>query len=134
MPTKLTAADIAKLSDADLDLMLQTARERAAKIEELTRLGIVKISTPPKSESQGYNLANTPQPKPAPKSRSASVAKPLDPKWVGKTKFCPHCEETKDIVKEFGLVDRRGIVGPAGWCKNCRSTTNYRARDRKYAK
>lgn len=55
----------------------------------------------------------------------------IDPKWFKALKVCPHCGEEKNVGKDFGVVVRRGIEGPAGWCRACRSATNYRAKPRK---
>lgn len=65
---------------------------------------------------------------PAPKKRMKRV---IDPKWFELTKRCPNCKKTKNIGTDFGVVIRRDVETPAGWCKQCRSLTNYRARARK---
>lgn len=55
----------------------------------------------------------------------------IDPKWFLVEKKCPHCGKIKNVGREFGVIVRRGIEGAAGWCRKCRSETNYRAMPRK---
>lgn len=57
-------------------------------------------------------------------------ARAADPKWEGVVKTCPHCGETKSVLEGFGVVVIRGHERAAGWCKLCRSSTNYHARER----
>ena len=57
--------------------------------------------------------------------------KAFDKKWFSITKRCPKCGKTKNVGEEFGVVVRRGVEAAAGWCKQCRSSTNYRALARK---
>lgn len=57
------------------------------------------------------------------------VARKVD--WNKVEKRCPHCGITKNVGKEFGIVIRRGLESAAGWCRECRSTTNYYAAKRK---
>lgn len=74
-----------------------------------------------------------PEAKPSTVVRVASRAgkKLVDPKWFNVTKVCPHCGEEKNVGRDFGVVIRRGIEGPSGWCRTCRATTDYRSRPRK---
>jgi hypothetical protein len=65
----------------------------------------------------------------APKPRKGKAA--FDQRWFSVTKKCPHCGKVKNVGKEFGVVIRRGVEAAAGWCKQCRSSTNYRAMARK---
>lgn len=46
------------------------------------------------------------------------------------TKVCPKCGLKKNVLAEFGVVTKRGVVRPQGWCRTCRSTTNYHGQPR----
>lgn len=59
-------------------------------------------------------------------------AKAISAKWYALEKKCPHCDKTKNVAADFGVVIRRGLEQAAGWCKQCRSETDYRHRPRKY--
>lgn len=47
-------------------------------------------------------------------------------------RVCPHCLTSKLTVKDFGARPIRGIYYVHSWCRECRATTNYNARPRKY--
>ncbi len=57
---------------------------------------------------------------------------PDDAEWKGKTKLCPKCGDTKKILPDFGLVTKRGIRSPQGWCRQCRNENHYYDKPRKY--
>lgn len=55
----------------------------------------------------------------------------IDPKWFTVRKVCPHCKKEKNVGQDFGVVVRRGIESAAGWCRQCRSGSDYRSKPRK---
>ena len=63
--------------------------------------------------------------------RAPRGTKAFNKKWFSIMKRCPKCQKTKNVGEEFGVVVRRGVEAAAGWCKQCRSSTNYRAMARK---
>lgn len=73
------------------------------------------------------------------KTKKRSPAPQSEKEWEianrGKTKKCPSCGKTKDIIEEFG-GRRQSAARPNwythGWCHACRSGTNYHAMPRKY--
>lgn len=64
---------------------------------------------------------------------SPRAKRSIDPKWFRVEKTCPHCGKTKNVGRDFGTVIRRGNEDAAGWCRACRSSTNYHAKPRKAA-
>lgn len=52
--------------------------------------------------------------------------------WKGKSKKCPKCGKTKDMVTEFGAKPQRGVYYVQSWCRTCRATMNYNNKPRKY--
>lgn len=55
---------------------------------------------------------------------SPRAKKEIDPKWFKVTKVCPHCRKEKNVGEDFGIIMRRGLESPSGWCKECRSKTS----------
>jgi hypothetical protein len=108
------------LTATDEQIRLQIAREN------LARYGSVYAPPTPPTKVRRAD--------PEAKPRGPQAARKLDPYWFTVEKKCPHCEKTKNVGRAFGVVNRRGVEGPAGWCRECRSTTNYRAQPRKAKK
>jgi hypothetical protein len=54
--------------------------------------------------------------------------------WTKIQAVCPHCGKTKFVLPDFGVrndrVRKRESRQP--WCKQCRATTNYYKKPRKY--
>lgn len=61
--------------------------------------------------------------------RSRAPVALLHPEWVGVTKRCPNCGETKEVTEYFGLRKQKGKILPASWCRVCRSGSVPRAKD-----
>lgn len=107
-----------ELTDEELKLLI--AREN------LKRYGN-PLGPPPATESRPAETAEVKRVAPRRKKGKAT----FDPKWFDVTKRCPHCGKTKNVGREFGVIIRRGVEAPSGWCRQCRSETNYRALERK---
>lgn len=76
----------------------------------------------------------SPEPKPAPKPKVVANRRPAaapDAHWFEVEKQCAHCHEVKNVGRDFGVTPRRGVYYANGWCKECRSATNYHALPRK---
>ncbi len=71
-----------------------------------------------------------PAPAAAPVQIQIRRAKAVDPIWKTTPKVCPKCGQNKLVVPDFGVIVRRGVENPQGWCKECRSRTNYHVRER----
>lgn len=131
----MPAADPYEMTDDEI--RLQMARDNLAKYGTT----IAPISTPMVAESPELAKAKTS----AKRERKEAVAeteeqlfagprkpKAISPKWFAMEKKCPHCGKTKNVAADFGVVIRRGLEQSAGWCKQCRSETDYRKLPRKY--
>lgn len=108
-------------------MLAQLAAERAER-ERLVREARENLA---KYGSTLPPVAGAPAPgivRIAPRAKRA-----IDPKWFRVEKTCPHCGETKNVGRDFGTVIRRGKEDAAGWCRACRSSTNYHAKPRKVA-
>lgn len=44
----------------------------------------------------------------------------LDPKWASMEKTCPNCKQTKNVAKDFGVIEQNGTQYAASWCRQCR--------------
>lgn len=116
---KFTKQQVESLSDADV--MLMVARE------SLLRYG---TPIPP----------NQPQPVPTqpvvrPEMKVKDRKKMADARFKGDKK-CPHCGDTKNIMRDFGIRVYRGKLGIQSWCRQCRIDTSnqYYNSARKYKK
>lgn len=52
--------------------------------------------------------------------------------WTKVKHTCPKCSHTGPVDPDFGVKLVRGIARSQSWCKNCRATTNYYGKARKY--
>ena len=121
---KTKAVDPASLSDEQI--LAQLAREKAERdaLVREARENLAKYGTalPPPE----VLAASAPVVRIAPRAK-----RKIDPKWYSVEKTCPHCGKTKNVGKDFGIIVRRGVESATGWCRDCRSKTNYRAAPRK---
>jgi len=119
---KKTEIDPQQMSDEEIRLRLELlARARGSST------AVEPIQAPRVAEGAGAYLVQVR----ATSGKSRGPRVEPSPKWDGVKKKCPHCTKTKLVNPDFGVVIRRGIEGPASWCKACRAATNYRALPRK---
>ncbi len=122
---KLSPVDVAKLSDAELRLMI--ARDNLVKYGSTIAPDTVK--------SELVSVEPTP-PTPPPRVRTRPTraektkAPPTD--WTKVVKVCPHCKEEKRAEPDFGVRPVRGIMRVQSWCNECRANTNYYNKPRTY--
>lgn len=129
----LPAADPYEMTDAEV--RLQIARDNLAKYGNTIGPELVPVAPPapfakaPRQKREREVTAEEAEEKLFAAPRKARA---VSQKWFAVEKKCPHCEKTKKVMPDFGVVVRRGVEAPAGWCKQCRSQTDYRQRDRVY--
>lgn len=100
--SKLSAQDVAKLSD--YDVFMRLARE------SLARFG---TTIPP-----GFGSMEVP--------RRASEGKETD--WSKVFHTCPKCGKHSDVESAFGIRPTRAGPKRQSWCRECRATNNYHAK------
>ncbi len=103
----------------DEQILIQIARDNLAKYG---------TTIPPARTARTPVLAVVP---PEPEVIRIAPRVKIDAKWFKTLKTCPHCGVEKNVGKDFGIVIRRGLESAAGWCRECRNTTNYKDKPRR---
>jgi hypothetical protein len=51
-----------------------------------------------------------------------TVAPPREALFALEMKLCPHCGDTKPVMRGFGLKTYKGVTRPQSWCHSCRNS------------